>query len=112
MSNVSHGLEVTEVGISFAKLVGVNSTILSSPERASKVTPAGQAKKASPALLTFLPGICPTLRGQKSQLETVGRWDKEKCGEQKREATECTLFSAADFLPAKVKLGAGEMVHL
>jgi len=33
-------------------------------------------------------------------------------GEGKREATESTRFPAAVFSPARVELGAGEMVHL
>ena len=64
MSNVSCDLEVIEVGISFAKLVGVDSTLLSSSETPIKVTPGGQDKKGQ-GPLTLLPGICPTLQGQK-----------------------------------------------
>lgn len=50
-----------DVGISFAKLVGVNCTMLSNPEK---------AKMANPAPMTFLLGICPTLQHQKPQLQT------------------------------------------
>lgn len=98
MSNVCHGLEVIEVGISFAKLVGVNSAILSSTETASEVTPAGQAKKASPALLTHLLGLCPTLPGQKPQLERTGRWNRRRVQGEERSSTThpflcCNLFA-------------------
>lgn len=46
--------EVTEIGRSFVKLIGVNATILSSPEIASEVIPARQAQKVSPGLLGYV----------------------------------------------------------
>lgn len=56
-------LNLIEVAISSVKLVGINSAALSSPEIASEVTPARQAKKESPALLTLLSRTCLTLQG-------------------------------------------------
>lgn len=52
-------------------------------------------------------GICPTLQGQKSQLETVRKVQQGESGGEK-EKQQRALISCCSLLTCKVELGAGD----
>jgi hypothetical protein len=101
MSNVYHGLEVIGVSKNFAKLIGVNSILLTSPERTSWVTLAVKAKKPFPKCQTF-PNMSNS-KHQKPKIQTTGRENKKPTQHirKKRGKIECTHSSDVVFLPTK-----------
>lgn len=93
----------------FSQSVGVNSTKLLSSERANKVTPNRinhkKSKSSSPDLP---PWNTPTLQGQKSQLETVGRYNKEKVGRKREKQQRAPISLLQSSHLQESELGAGD----